>query len=76
MEAIIRTNDKSIFNPLVRFLKSLHIEVETKTIKKKPKTTLADLTAVSLKEISSLSEEKFSTIWDNEPDAVYDRFLK
>lgn len=30
MEAIIRTNDKNLFNSLVQFLKSLHLEVETK----------------------------------------------
>lgn len=30
MEAIIRTNDRNTFNSLVQFLKSLHIEVETK----------------------------------------------
>ena len=76
MEAIIRTNDRSIFNPLVKFLKSLHIEVETKTIEKKSKTSLADSNEVSLKEISGLSEKQFSKVWDNEADAIYDRFVK
>jgi len=76
MEAIIRTNDRSIFNTLMKFLKSLHIEVETKTIEKKSKTSLANLNGTTLKEISSLSEEQLSKVWDNEPDAVYDQFLK
>jgi len=60
----------------MKFLKSLHIEVETKTIEKKSKTSLANLNGTTLKEISSLSEEQLSKVWDNEPDAVYDQFLK
>lgn len=37
MEAIIRTNDRNLFDSLLLFLKSLHITVETKeSIKSKP----------------------------------------
>jgi len=42
MEAIIRTNDRNLFNSLLLFLKSLHITVETnekKVIKKKSATS-------------------------------------
>ena len=34
MEAIIRTNDKNLFNSLIQFLKTLHLQVETKEEKK------------------------------------------
>ena len=36
MEAIIRTNDKNLFNSLIQFLKTLHLQVETVKTKKKP----------------------------------------
>jgi len=42
MEAIIRTNNRNLFNSLLLFLKSLHITVETnekKVIKKKSATS-------------------------------------
>ena len=74
-EILVSAQEKKIIRQRIKTAKP-HNFKKWKDIKKKSKTTLADLTAVSLKEMSSLSEEKFSTIWDNESDAVYDRFLK
>lgn len=34
MEAIIRTNDRNLFNSLLPFLKSLNISIETNEVKK------------------------------------------
>lgn len=54
MEAIIRTNDKNAFKSLVKFLKSLQFEVETKEGKKiftkKPEKKGLDLNSFCFKE--------------------------
>ena len=39
MEAIIRTNDRNLFESLLQFLRTLHITVETKEEKKLQSTS-------------------------------------
>jgi len=61
MEAIIRTNDRNAFNSLIRFLKSLNFEIETKEEKSNivntPKNKNSKKSVFSTKDINELCEE-------------------
>ena len=67
MEAIIKTDDKKIFQSLVGFLKSIDIEVLPQTGRKtqKPK----------IDEITILSEKSLAEDWDSEEDQRWDKVL-
>ena len=67
MEAIIKTDDKKIFQPLISFLRSIDIEVLPQTGNKtqKPK----------IDEITILSEKSLAEDWDSEEDQRWDKVL-
>ena len=64
MEAIIRTNDREAFNSLLRFLKTLNFEVETKEESSKMNTKVDSIVPMSLEEFYERNEQSQNEIAD------------